>query len=117
MERLGAVLMALTSVLGTVVIVKTIANVSSDAWTSIGVLASAFGLSVVALLLPTGIVHGWVAVFPGVLEVWNEEPTDHAATPRDFLSESAREMYHILGWAFLIGAVVMGIGSFVSRFF
>lgn len=109
--------MAVNSIFCTIIIVMTILNASSDAWTFSGVLASAFGLSVVMLLLPVGIAHGLAAVFPLVFEAWNDNPTDHVDVVRVLFSDRLRDLYLVLGWGFLIGTVVLIVALLVSRTF
>jgi len=107
MQRLGAGLMAINSIFCTIIIMMTVINASSDTWTFSGVLASTVGLSVVVLLLPVGIAHGLAAVFPRVFEAWHDKPTDDADVLRVLFSDKLRDLYLVLGWAFLIGTVVL----------
>jgi len=109
MQRFGAGLMAINSIFCTIIIVMAIINALSDAWTLSGVLSSAVGLSVIALLLPVGIAHGLAAVFPRIFEAWNDKPIDHA--------DSMRDLYLVLGWGFSISTVVLIVVLLVSRTF
>ncbi len=109
--------MANNSIFCTIIIMMTVINASSDAWTLGGVWASAVGLSVIVLLLPVGIVHGLAAVFPRVFEAWNDKPTDHVDVVRVLFSDRLRNLYLVLGWAFLVGTVVLIVVLLVSRTF
>ncbi|MGX9357468.1 hypothetical protein ACS3SW_20495 [Roseobacteraceae bacterium S113] len=109
--------MAINSIFCTIIIVMTIMNASSDAWTLSGVLGSAVGLSVIALLLPVGMAHGLAAVFPRIFEAWNDKPIDHADAVRVLFSDRLRDLYLVLGWGFFIGTVVLIVALLVSRTF
>ncbi|WP_299962259.1 hypothetical protein [uncultured Roseobacter sp.] len=109
--------MAINSTFCTIIIVMTVINASSDAWTLGGVWASAVRLSVIVLLLPFGIAHGLAAVFPRIFEAWNDKPTDHVDGMRVLFSDRLRDLYLVLGWAFLVGTVVFIVVLLVSRIF
>lgn len=107
MQRVGALLMALNAVFCTTVIVSVIVSASANNWTFAGLLASAFGLSVVLLLLPVGIAHGLAACFPGILKPWRQKPNGRLEEIKFHVSDTMRDLYLVVGWCVSIGAILL----------
>ena len=100
--------MGVNSVLCSAIVLMTIADAYSIAWTITGVTSSAFGVGVVALLLPIGIAHGLAAVAPQVLDPWRPDPNEQWKS-----GDRVRNMYLVVGWFTSFCAVALLFYFFV----
>lgn len=92
----------------------TIVSASANTWTLEGLLGSAFGLAVVLVILPVGIVHGLAACFSRILENWKREPNGRLEQLKFHMGRDLQEMYLVVGWFFSICAILLTI-YFVVR--
>ncbi|WP_166415519.1 hypothetical protein [Cochlodiniinecator piscidefendens] len=106
-QRIGAVLMGLNTLLCTAVILMTITEASSYAWTGLGVAGSVVGISIIFLLLPIGIAHVSAAIFPQILDHIGRKPNRGRAELHEHFANRFRDLYLVLGWLALIGAVML----------
>ena len=97
MQRVGAILLGINSVLCSAIILRIVTGAVYDAWTTTGVISSAFGLGLVLLLLPTGIAHGLAAVFPQLLDHWMPDPNQPAEQRKLLFENHLRELYVTVG--------------------
>lgn len=100
MQRVGALLMGINSLFASIIIIVTVQLAWSGTWTASGVWGSVFGFAVILLVLPTGIAHGVVAIFPNALARWHCTSTPLAKRGM-FFFEQLKEMY-------------LGFGQFAS---
>jgi len=113
MQRVGAIVMSINSVLCSVIVLMTIAGAYSDTWTTLGVTSSAFGVGVILLLLPIGMTHGLAAVVPQILDPWRPDPNSQTEELRTLSADRIKDMYLVVGWFAAICAVVLLIYSLV----
>ncbi|MBL3704501.1 hypothetical protein GI582_17525 [Sulfitobacter sp. BDSS02] len=102
MQRIGAVLMGVNTVLCTSIILMTIADASANAWTGSGIAGSVVGIGVILLLLPIGLAHMLAAFLPYIFDPWRR--IDEVKV---YFADRIRDMYLVFGWFALVGAVVL----------
>ena len=107
MQRVGAIVMSINSMLCSAIVLMTIAGAYSGVWTTSGVTASAFGIGVVLLLLPTCMAHGLAAVAPQILDPWRRDPNSRMEELRMLFADRVRGMYLVVGWFAAICTVVL----------
>ena len=107
MQRIGAVLMGVNTVLCTSIILMTIADASANAWTGSGIAGSVVGIGVILLLLPIGLAHMLAAFLPCVFDPWRRKPNGRIDEVKVYFADRIRDMYLVFGWVALVGATVL----------
>ncbi|WP_220750756.1 hypothetical protein [Jannaschia sp. AI_61] len=109
MQRLGALVVGLNTVLLTVIILSMIGDAFSDTWTRTGVASSIFGLAIILLLLPAGVVHSLAAIFPRLLDRWKSNPNLPLENFRMPFADDLRVLYLAVGWFALLCTLALFI--------
>lgn len=109
MQRVGALVVSINSILCSAIVLMTIAGACSDEWTISGFASSAFGVGVVLLLLPIGMAHGLAAVAPQILDPWRPDPNSRMEKLRILFADQVRGVYLVVGWFAAICMVVLSI--------
>ena len=115
MQRIGALVMAFITLLGSVVILMTIATAFEVSWSIAGIAASVFGIALMLCLIPVGIAHGLAAVRPQALDAWRLAPKNRVEEMKIHLAERMKEMYSMVGWSAVLIVLALIIYLFIIR--
>ena len=107
MERIGALLMGIVIILTTAIILMTMYNASTNAWTSSGVAGSAFGIFIILLVLPISLAHFLAAFLPHIFDPWLRKPIGRIDEVKAQIADRMRNMYLVTGWFALIGTIAL----------
>ncbi|WP_170563952.1 hypothetical protein [Ruegeria atlantica] len=90
-----------------IIVVMVVSDSWNGHWTVSGVSASLLGLVVCSALTVTGVVHSFVAVFPGCFAQWRPRPSSEPFDISEFNAEKLKFLYHLIGVLTLLVLVAL----------